>query len=133
MKRALLALLLGICTAAQSAEPTPEPWNGNYLSTFELPRGLRVESFATLLASAIPSRSIAEDAALQYWHASHGLLAEEGLRATGLFRVGRAIKDFATPGEWIWEIRVTHLGLSVDGVVWINAHTKKVRAFGPGS
>ena len=71
--------------------------------------------------------------ALQYWFKNHGLLAEEGIGATGLFRIGRDIKDFAARGEWVWEIRVIQHGLSLDGVIWINAHTKKILAFGPKS
>jgi hypothetical protein len=133
MKKTLTALFFGICAMAQGAEPALKSWDGNYLSTFELAKEMRVESFETLLASFVPSRLIAEDMALQYWVKNHGLLAEEGVGATGLFRIGRDIKDFATRGEWIWEIRVIHHGLSLDGVIWINAHTKKIRALGPNS
>lgn len=133
MKRTVIALLVASCAIAQGAEPTPKPWDGNYLSSFETPKELRVESFETLLASLVPSRAIAEEMALQYWFTGHGLLAEEGLGVTGLFRIGRDIKDFASRGEWVWEVRVTHHGVGLDGVMWINAHTKKIRAFGPKS
>jgi hypothetical protein len=69
MKKILTALLFGICAMAQGAQPAPRSWDGNYLSTFELAK----------------------------------------------------------------EIRVMHHGLSLDGVIWINAHTKKIRALGPKS
>lgn len=133
MKKTLTALLFGICAMAQGAEPAPKSWDGNHLSTFELANEMRVQSFETLLASLVPSRLIAEDMALQYWFKNHGLLAEEGVGATGLFRIGRDIKEFATRGEWVWEIRVIQHGLSLDGLIWINAHTKKILAFGPNS
>jgi hypothetical protein len=133
IKRTLAALLFSILSAAQGAESAAKPWGGNYLSAFEHPREVRTESFQTLLASSVPSRSMAEDLALQYWHSSQGLLAEEGLEVTGLFHVGRQINGFATSGEWIWEIHVTHLGFGLDGIIWINAHTRKIRALGPKS
>ncbi|WP_255989255.1 hypothetical protein [Chitinolyticbacter albus] len=133
MNRTPAVLLFGICATLHAAEPAFKSWDGNYLPIFQLPREKHAESFETLLASSIPSPSTAEDLATRYWFSNHGLLAEEGLRVSGLFRIGRDIKGFAAKGEWVWEVRVTHLGFSLDGVIWINAHSKKIHAFGPKS
>jgi len=131
MKTILFAILLGSTMTLPATEPAFRVWDGNYLSLFELPRDKRAESFDTLLATPVPSKDTAEKLAYEFWIHHPGLLAEESLRVSGLFRAGRAIDGFATQGEWIWEIRVSNLDFGVDGVIWINAHTKKISNLTP--
>lgn len=130
MKSVIAILLLITGAMSQAAEPAAA-WMGNHLAASERPQELRVQSFDSLLTSAVPSRAIAQELATEYWFAHHGLLAEESLSVTALLRAGRQIKDFATAGEWFWEVRVLHLDGVTDGVIWINAHSKVIRAIGP--
>jgi hypothetical protein len=112
-------------------ESSIKTWDGNYLAILEMSPEKRSESFSTLLTSAVPSRNEALSLTQKYWFRNHGLLAEESFAVTGLYRIGREIKGFAARGDWVWEVRVLHLNLSVDGVLWVNAQSKKVIVFGP--
>jgi hypothetical protein len=112
-------------------ESSVKTWDGNYLTILEMSPEKRSESFSTLLTSAVPSRNEAQSLAQKYWFSNHGLLAEESFVVTGLYRIGRKIDGFASRNDWAWEVRVLHLNLAVDGVLWVNAQSKKVLVFGP--
>ncbi|MBA4148613.1 MAG: hypothetical protein H0X66_10915 [Verrucomicrobia bacterium] len=89
--------------------------------------------FGLLLESQLPTERAAEILAYERWIGANDLLAEESAQVSGLFRVGRrGMGDLARPGEWIWEVRITDMPFSLSGLVWVNAHTRAVRIFGPG-
>lgn len=132
VKRIFLILLLGISAASWAIEPGHND-PGNYLSQLDLPSNKRFASFNTLLSSQVPSREAAIKIATDYWFKHHGLLAEEGIGVRGLYRIGRDIDGFASRDDWVWEMHVKHLGLALDGVILINAHTEKIQALGPGN
>ena len=103
---------------------------GNYLAVLDISLDKPSERFDALAASLVPSRSAARELAAKYWFATHGLLAEERLDVSGLFRIGRDIEGFASRNDWVWEVRVWHDGLALDGVIWINAHSQKIYVLG---
>ena len=125
------AFLLSLRATAYGSDVEPTSWDGNYLATFEVQREQRDESFRDLIQSSVPSGSVAKELASEYWFRGHGLLAEESETLTGLFRIGRDINEFAAKGDWVWEVRVLHLAFRVDGIIWVNARTKQIRAIGP--
>lgn len=127
----LLLVLLNLSAPSRAAELGKDN-PSNQLPLFDLPASERLgNSFDALLASAVPSRKAALKTATEYWHGHHGLLAEEGIGVTGLYRIGREINGFASRNDWVWELHITHLGVGLDGVIWINAHNKNILALGP--
>jgi hypothetical protein len=138
MKRTLTALALGICVFAHGAEAVPEAppaplrsWDGNYLARLGKSEMWLGPSFKSLEASSVPTPAVAEYLATQRWLRDPGLLAQESLVVTGLFFTGREIKGLASGGQWVWEVRVLHMGGQVDGVIWVNAHTRQALVMGP--
>ncbi len=108
------------------------PWDGNYLPLLELPPDRRSVDFSTLLGSAVPSPQAARELATGQWLREHGLLAEEALQITSLYRADAELEGFARRDDWLWEVRVLHLGLGLDGVLWINSRTRAVKVLAPG-
>lgn len=132
MLRAVVVLgLLCYPERVPCAEIRVRGWDGNYLSVFDLGPEKRSESFSSLATTSVPTRQAAVELATDYWLRTHRLLAEERLVVVGLYRLGRNITGVGTHGDWVWEVRVLHLGLGVDGVMWVNAGSRKIFSIGP--
>jgi hypothetical protein len=132
MNTIVAALLIGACAMARGADSCDpadascKSENGNRLREFTPPSGV----WQSLHASLIPSPRVAVNAAESAWWAMHGgIQATESFQVSGLFRSGPKLGNFASEDEWIWEIRIFNFG-EVEGLIWINAHTKAVRVIG---
>lgn len=128
----LLGLSVGLSNVPAADEPKSlKARDGNYLNQFALPAKERAHSFEELLASELPSVEAARKAVFAYWVREQGLLAEESTHVSGLYRIGRDIPGLATRGQWVWEVRVLHFDGGIDGLIWINAHSKEMQSWGP--
>jgi hypothetical protein len=65
--------------------------------------------------------------ALQWAIVNGGFGDNEEEKVEGYFGALRPIKDFAAPGDVIWEVRFMHFSQTT-GVLWINQKTGKVKA-----
>ena len=62
-----------------------------------------------------------------------GLLAEERLDVIGLVRIGVDVPDFASKGDLIWNVRISHAFDGVTQEMWIGSTTGEVKCiFPPG-
>jgi hypothetical protein len=96
--------------------------------------GNHTKDFASLLSMAVPTSRIAENIAFGFCFKMHTAPAMVGARTVGLFRAAGGYgknPEFAMPGDWIWEVRLSKI-LPLVGVVFINARTGQAHVFNTG-
>jgi len=97
-------------------------------------RNLSVEyqHFLTVLdASKVPNAARAQDIAIRFKLAHGGLRAEEGPKVVGLLRIGRDLPPFASRGDLVWVVRISHWWLGVTQEMWIGSASGEVRTMLP--
>ena len=105
-------------------------WLARIADRHNLDTGLR-SLLEALEKSKVPTAEKAEEAALWAKLKAGGLLAEEGVRVTGLVRLGVDVAQFATSGDLVWVVQIEHAVRGVTQEVWISSTTGAVRAMLP--
>ena len=82
-------------------------------------------------ASKVPNADRARDIAIRFKLAHGGLRAEEGPKVVGLLRIGRDLPPFASRGDLVWVVRISHSWLGVTQEMWIGSASGEVRAMLP--
>jgi hypothetical protein len=82
-------------------------------------------------ASKVPNADRARDIAIRFKLAHGGLRAEEGPKVVGLLRIGRDLPPFASRGDLVWVVRISHWWLGVTQEMWIGSASGEVRAMLP--
>lgn len=82
-------------------------------------------------ASKVPNAARAQDIAIRFKLAHGGLRAEEGPKVIGLLRIGRDLPPFASRGDLVWVVRISHSWLGVSQEMWIGSASGEVRAMLP--
>ena len=97
-------------------------------------RNLSVEYqhiLTVLDASKVPNADSARDIAIRFMLAHGGLRAEEGPKVVGLLRIGRDLPPFASRGDLVWVVRISHWWLGVTQEMWIGSASGEVWAMLP--
>jgi len=81
--------------------------------------------------SKVPTTRKAEQEALAYKLKHGGLLAEEGAKVVSLLRIAFDVPDFASGGDLVWVVRISHLDRGVTQEMWISSTTGTVRTMLP--
>jgi len=79
----------------------------------------------------VPTTRKAEEAALAYKLKHGGLLAEETAKVVALLRIAVDVPDFASSGDLVWVVRISHLGRGVTQELWISSTTGAIRTMLP--
>ena len=77
-------------------------------------------------ASKVPNADRAREIAIRFKLAHGGLRAEEGPKVVGLLRIGRDLPAFASRGDLVWVVRITHSWLGVTQEIWIGSASGEV-------
>jgi hypothetical protein len=94
--------------------------------------GIEYQRLLNVLASRrVPNAATALNIAIRFKLAHGGLLAEEGAKVVGLLRLGRDLRSFASRGDLVWIVRISHSWLGVTQEMWIGSATGEVRAMLP--
>ena len=72
-------------------------------------------------ASKVPNADRARDIAIRFKLAHGGIRAEEGPKVVGLLRIGRDLPPFASKGDLVWVVRISHSWLGVTQEMWIGS------------
>jgi len=127
---ALIAFAASASQAAGLMSPCV-PDRSNYLCVLQMPPGQQAPYLGALDAAAVADVEAARKAALEHWFHERGVLAEESFHVAALFRLGEDITAVGARDEWVWEVRVMHLSGALNGIVWVNAHSKAAFSTGP--
>ena len=82
-------------------------------------------------ASKVPNADRARDIAIHFKLAHGGIRAEEGPKVVGLVRIGRDLPPFASRGDLVWVVRISHWWLGVTQEMWIGSASGEVRTMLP--
>jgi hypothetical protein len=85
----------------------------------------------SLAKSKVPTTEKAEMEAIRFMMASGGLQAEETVSVVGLLRIGVDLPTFATSGDLVWIVRISHQFRGVTQEMWISSTTGEVRTMLP--
>lgn len=115
MKYLLIIAIISLLVLPVFAESKPP----NYISEFR--KNPNKEIFSALLKAKVKTEKEAEKIALNWLGKNHGLLAEEVLIVSGLYKISGSANKPNKSGYWIWEIRVTEMTMMLSGVILINS------------
>jgi hypothetical protein len=127
--------VLSLASLPVSASAPQRPlFEDNYIEVVRLPEEQR-DDFAEqvaleVAASAVPTARDAEKLAASAAVAL-GLSAQDTVRTTGLFRLGRDLPSFGVAGALFWEVRVQHQPAIVVRVFWVSTTTMAVNELVP--
>src|SRR3972149_11150290 len=76
---------------------------------------------AVLDAAKLPNADRARDIAIRFKLAHGGLRAEEGPKVVALLRIGRDLPPFASRGDLVWVVRISHWWLGAPQEMWIGS------------
>jgi len=80
----------------------------------------------------VPTTRKAEETAIAHKLKHGGLLAEEGAKVAALLRIAVDVPDFASSGDLIWVVRISHLVRGgVTQEMWISSTTGAIRTMLP--
>jgi hypothetical protein len=79
----------------------------------------------------VPTTRKAEEAAIAHKLKHGGLLAEEGAKVEALLRIAVDVPDFASSGDLVWVVRISHLARGVTQEMWISSTTGAIRTMLP--